>query len=164
MLLTTPNTESLKINLLSDETYMHGLGVTRTCKHFHVAFFCLFSVPLLHRVSSQVYLIYLGPHDHCVNPHENYVNPWKPLHNGVCQVQAMVSVLLTIWKFGLTQILHRHLSHRPQWPVPSTLHNTKCVRQNRYELWTFQPHVRMIYFIELIEEVHDRWRERDHAT
>jgi hypothetical protein len=132
---------------------MHGLRITRTCKGFHVAFFCLFSVPLLHRVSSKVYLTYLGPHDHCLNP-------WKPLHNGVCQVQAMVPVLLTIWKFGFTQILRKHLPHGPQWPVPSTLHNIKCVKQNRYELWTFQPHVRMIYFIELIEEVHDLWKER----
>ncbi len=30
------------------------------------------------------------------NPHDHYVNPWKPLCNGVCQVHVIVPVSLTI--------------------------------------------------------------------
>lgn len=36
-----------RFNILSDETYVHWLGVTRTCKSLHVAFFLPLFSPLI---------------------------------------------------------------------------------------------------------------------
>jgi hypothetical protein len=62
---------------------------------FMWSFLLLFEVPLQSTMDkSWVNLIWVGLYDY-------YVNPQKPLCNGVCGVQAIVPIFLPIWKFRI---------------------------------------------------------------